>query len=403
MNEDKFDALEEAVREGGPQGALARLVETLRAEENLAQLFEALLMQKRYELGLPMQGADSLKDIPEEAQQTLEDCYVEACRTVGSLFLERGDIVGAWPYFQAIEEPEEVAEALERWSPPDDSGDADEHTVRNDTDSIVKVAFEQGAHPRRGFEIILSELGICQAISVFEHQFPYSREIKEHCAAKLVRQLYRELEERIRSDVEAREGEPPKETDVRSLIQNRKWLFEGQGCHVDVSHLQAVVRAASIVRDHEEIDLAVQLCEYGRNLARDYCGAATAPFEDYYNDCRILLRALLGEGSDGAVRYFAIKAQRAVPDEDGGHFAGEVSVHLLHRLGRHREAVEAYLHHLKGAPHPLNLAPSLSELCEFTREYESLLDFSREKGDLLQFTAALVRKSETEAETEPRD
>lgn len=405
MKDTHFEGLEQAIREQGPQAAFDRLVETLRGERKLPQLFEALLMKKRHELGLPLQGNESLSQLPEELQQTVEDYYIETCRTVGSLFLEQGDIAGAWPYFRAIDEPQKVAKALEGWTPPENPDDPDDpgDVAVSDCDAIVDIAFNQGANPRRGYELILSEYGTCRAITTFEHQFPFPDDVKESCGEMLVRQLYQELLEGIRSDVEQREGKPPEESDVRTLINDRKSLFGEHGYHIDLSHLQAVVRAAANLKNPEVIDLAVQMCEYGRNLARDFQSSERPPFDDYYNDYRIFLRALLGEGVDGAVRYFTAKADRAGPDEDGNHFAGEVLVYLLHRVARYREAVEAYFKYLKDASGPLTVSPSIAELCELAGDFDSLLDLSRQKQDVLQFTAALVKRAEKEAEIETPD
>jgi hypothetical protein len=389
MSQSAFEVLEAAAAAGAP-AVLDRLIETLRSERKLPQLFEALLMKKRHELGLPLTGSESLRDLPEELQATVEDFYIETCRTVGGLFLEEGDIAGAWPYFRAIDEPEAVAKALDAWVPPSET--SPESRPVNDCDAIIDIALHQGANPRRGYELILSQYGSCRAITVFEHQFPYRGEVREECGVRLVRQLYRELLEGIKSDVLRREGQVPQDASVRSLIAERPWLFENHGYHVDMSHLQAVVRAAPSLRSEPELRLVIEMCDYGRQLAKDFQVTERPPFEDFYGDHRILLRALVGEGVDGAVRYFKGKAERAGPDDEGGHLPGEVLVHLLSRAGRHHEAIEAYLEYLRNAPGPLRTAPSLAELCERAGDFTSLLELSRERQDLLQYGAALVKR-----------
>jgi hypothetical protein len=422
MSESHFDILERAIREDGPQAALGRLIEALKAERKLPQLFEACLMRKRHELGLPIQGTDSLDDLPEEFHQTVEDYYVETCRTVGSLYLEEGDIAGAWPYFRAIDEPEKVARALDSWAPPPapedpesaESADSAESApgsgvnhrdTSTDTsvDTLIDIAFNQAVSPRRGYELILAHQGTGRAVTVFEHQFPFSGKVKEICAGLLVRQVHGEVLEALRKAVEEREGQPPEEADIRPLIEGRSWLFDAGGHPGELSHLQAAVRAAAVVRDSRDLELGIQMCEYGRLLPRNFYGVERSPFEDFYNDYRILLRALAGEGTDGAVRYFRAKADSAAPADDGSHFAGEVVVHLLHRVGRHGEAIEAYDKYLRAAPGPFALAPPLVELCERAGDFDSLLEISREKEDLLQYTIALVKRSAGGAGVESTD
>jgi hypothetical protein len=384
-----FQSIEEVHRRAGTPAAFDRLIEVLREEKKFPQLFEAILMKHRHALGLSIHGTESLRELPEDLQATVESCYIDACRLVGELCIENGDLVGAWPYFRAIDEPKKVSEAIERWSPPSPGADPQPGTTQ-DTDAIVDIAFHQGVHPRRGYELILSQYGTCRAITVYEHQFPYRGEVREACCRMLVMQLYRDLEHSLRSDIERRGEKPAEGIDIRALIQDRPWLFSEHGYHVDLSHLQSVVRTAVVLGRTEDLDRVVQLCEYGRKLARQLQPNEPPPFDDYYNDYRIYLRALAGEGVDGAVRYFASKADRALGNEDCGPAAGEALVHLLVRAGRFREAIAAHLKYLADRTRPLTLAPSLIELSEKAGEFDQLLDFARSRDDLLQFTAGLV-------------
>jgi tetratricopeptide (TPR) repeat protein len=409
MNEPSFDALEATVQRAGIPALFDQLAEVLRAEKKYPQLFEALLMKKRHELGLPLQGGDTLRDLPEDKQVEVENYYVEVCRTVGGLFLESGDIVAAWPYFRAIDEPKLVAEAIERWQPSSvaATGGPESYDAGGSlTDAIVDIALNQGAHARRGYELVLSQYGVCRAITVFEHQMPFTGEVKEECGVLLVNRLYHDLLESVRADVMSREsasgegvpGEGASGTagvgdDLRKLIESRPWLFSSHGYHVDVSHLQSVVRISLGLRSREALEKALQMTEYGRRLARDFQSPDRPPFTDFYNDYRIFLQALLGTGIDGAVRYYAQQAERASPDEEGRHFPGEVLVYLLYRVGRYRDAIDAYLKHLKSTRAPLSIAPSLLELCERAGDYTKALETARDKGDLLQFAAGLVRKT----------
>ena len=394
MSDDPFVLLESTIDQNGAEAAFDKLAGVLREQKKYPQLFEALLMKKRHELGLPLQGTESISDLPEEIQVEVETYYIEACREVGGLFLEDKNISGAWPYFRAIDEPKKVAAALDTWKIDPSTEDEDQ---LNQLDEIVEIALTQGANPRRGYDLVLDNYGVCRAITIFEHQFPYKGDVRESCGLMLIHRLYGDLVENVRSDVESRreaQGESKdvdlSNADVRTLIEGREWLFEGFGYHVDISHLQSVIRIGATMKDKDGLEKAIQMAEYGRNLGRDFQHPDPAPFEDFYNDYRIFLRAVKGEGIDGAVRYFTQKAERYTPDEEGRHFPGEVLVHLLDRLGRHDEAIEAFLKYLKDLSGPLSVSPELSALCDASGDYTKLLETAKEKDDLLQFAAGLV-------------
>jgi hypothetical protein len=387
-------ALANVLEGRGAPAAFDKLAEILRSEKKLPQLFEALLMKKRHELGLPLLGTDTFRDLPEATQRQVEDYYIEVCREIGGLYLEQGDISGAWPYFRAIDEPKKIAEAIDAWQPPV-AGEASEtyETAGSKTDAIVDIALHQGANPRRGYELVLSQYGVCRAITVLEHQFPHAGDVKEECGGMLVRRLHRDLVESLRNDIRHREGAVPAESDVRVLIENRPWLFQDHGYHVDVSHLQSVIRASASFKNKDALELALQMTEYGRRLPRDFQMNDRPPFDDFYNDYRIFLQAIAGTGIDGAVRYFTQKADRASPDEDGKHFPGEVLVHLLYRVGRYKDAIEAHLKYLGSYRGPLSAAPTLFELCELAGDYSKVLEQAKSREDLLQYTAALVKQA----------
>ncbi|HLU49266.1 MAG TPA: hypothetical protein VK116_14320 [Planctomycetota bacterium] len=95
MTNDAFRALDEALARGGVEATFETLAQILRERKLYRQLFEALLMRKRRELGLPLEGGEAIRDLPEELQETVERAYVEICREVGRLFLAEGDIRSA--------------------------------------------------------------------------------------------------------------------------------------------------------------------------------------------------------------------------------------------------------------------------------------------------------------------
>ena len=54
MADEVFDALEQALRSGGPEAGFDLLVQKFREEKKYPLLFEARLMKSRHALGLPL-------------------------------------------------------------------------------------------------------------------------------------------------------------------------------------------------------------------------------------------------------------------------------------------------------------------------------------------------------------
>ena len=91
--------------------------------------------------------------------------------------------------------------------------------------------------------------------------------------------------------------------------------------------------------------------------------------------------------------------ERADPDEDGNNFPAEVLTFLLAQVGRPEDAIAVYIEHLKDAPGPLSVCPSLLQLSALAEDYSQLLETAREKDDLLQFGLGLVKRA---ASSEPK-
>src|SRR4051795_11385811 len=111
MSDSPFDQLAAAKSSAGPAAALDRLAETLLQQQDYHKLFDARMLKRKFELGLPLSRPSSLQDVPEEQRKIVEEAYVAAAREAGQLFLKQGDIPAAWMYLQVIREPQAVAEA----------------------------------------------------------------------------------------------------------------------------------------------------------------------------------------------------------------------------------------------------------------------------------------------------
>ncbi len=380
-----FDAVDQALADG-PAAALERLVAWQDERGDARGLLDALLLKARHELGLPLVQVGPLGEIPEPRRSQYEDRYVEAIRRVGRKLLDAGDVVGAWPYYRVLGEREEIARAIDAYTP---SGEPGDETLGQ----VVDVAFNQGVHPRRGFELILEHYGACSAITAFEH-LPPDEPTRTASADRLVRNLHDHLVANLRADI-ARRGQPlpPEGMPIGGLVEGRDWLFADDGYHIDISHLSAVVRMSPLLTDPATIALAVGLTDYGRNLSERHRYAGEPPFEDTYADHAVYLRALLGEDVDAAIAHFLSKLPPAnAPPDDEERFIdpipAQVLVRLLVRLGRPEEAIEVASEHLAGLPDSALGCPNVAQLCQMAGRPDRLAQLAREHGDLVHYVAA---------------
>src|SRR5262245_46362901 len=108
---DPFHQLSET-KSAGAAAVFEKLLDTLKAQKDYHRLFDATLMRKKHELGLPLMRPASLDDVPSDKRTEFEKTYVESAREVGQLFLQAGQIANAWLYFRTIREPEPISKAL---------------------------------------------------------------------------------------------------------------------------------------------------------------------------------------------------------------------------------------------------------------------------------------------------
>lgn len=374
--EDAFDLVEQSLRSGGSEAAFDFLVNTFREQRNYPLLFEARLMKKRHELNLPLIQVESLDDVSNETRRAYDEGLIEAAREVGGLFLAEGDILRAWPYFRAIGEVGPVAAAIERIEPGEG------------IEPIIEIAFLEGVHPQKGFELILAHHGICRAISSFE-QYP-GRKGREGVLGVLVRSLHRELIASLKRAISRAEGQAPETESVPQLIENREWLFGEYDYYVDTSHLVSVLRFSLESNDRETLALALELTEYGKRLSSQFQYRSDPPFENFYDDHAVYLRAILGQDIDGAIAHFCHKLADIDPNEGDGS-AAQVVVGFLARLERYPEAIDISLKHLRGLSPNQLACPSVLQLCQRSGNYQKVIELAREQRDLLSFTAGVLQ------------
>ena len=385
-NTDAFDALDRTLAAEGPGAALDRLVATLADRGEFRALLDAMLLKARHDLGLPLIHAGGFGELPEAVRTQYEDRYVEALRDVGRRLLDAGEIAAAWPYYRAIGEKGPVVEAIEAYRPP---AEPDERLGQ-----VIEVAFNQGAHPTKGYALILEHYGACSAITAFDH-LPPEEATRVPCADRLVRHLHAQLVASLRAEIAARgQVVPPEGTSIPDLMAGRPWLFADDAYHLDVSHLAATVRTAPMLEDPATIALAAELADYGRHLSDRHKYEGESPFEQTYEDHGLYLNALIGRDVEAALDHFRGKLPAPEPDSDPRpeeSLPAQVLVRLLVRLGRLDEAIDVAAGHLRGVPDAALFCPGLAQLCHRAGRPDRLAPLARAGGDLVNYTAAILQ------------
>src|SRR5215475_7351485 len=157
-----FAEIQEAFRTNGAEAVFDLLIHDARETGNFRVLFDASILRVRHRLGLSLIETQPVADLTPEQRTAYETAFREAARDAGGLCLGNGDIVNAWPYFKAIGERGPIAVAIDRF----DGGE--------NLDRIIEIAFQEGANPRKGFELILKHHGTCRAITWFGGLRDYS-------------------------------------------------------------------------------------------------------------------------------------------------------------------------------------------------------------------------------------
>jgi hypothetical protein len=383
-----FDALERPLGRRGPREAIEQLIDHMEEAGDYRLLLNALLLRARHELGLPLIQVGGLSSLAEPVRTQFEERYVEAIRRVGSKFLAAGEIPTAWAYFRAIAEPEPVRAVLEVYRPDDDA---------ERLGHVIDVAFNQGANPRRGFELILDHYGICSAITALEQVPPGDLAIQIACIERLIGRLHAQLVSSLRADLAQRGHPAPAEAaSIAELIAGRDWLFADEAYHNDISHLSTTVRYSILVSDPATLALAVDLTEYGRRLASRLQYEGMPPFERTFDDHRVFLRALLGLDVDAAIGHFRNKVEAVAGDDLESSMPAQVLVNLLVRVGRIDEAIDLAAERLAHLPEQALTCPSLAQLCQQRGRMDRLAEVARQRGDMVHFLAARLQDKTVE-------
>ena len=355
------------------------LEEVLRQERDFHRLFDAKLMKTRHQLGLPITQPTSLDNIPSDHQNAFREAYVSAAREVGQLLLENDQLTDAWAYFRTIGEPELVREVIDKVSIPQDSDES--------FDEILNVALYEGAHMVKGLEFLLKTHGTCNSVTTLSQlQQQMTFEERRQSAALLVRQIYDDLQYSLRSDLESRSPGVSGSASVRELITGQDVLFAEGNYHIDVSHLHSIVGfARSLTSDDPELELAIELCEYGSRLTDTLQYPGNPPFVRYYEGHLQFLNALAGRGAGDVLDWFGERMKDE--DEDAGkRLVAFVILDLGQRTGQEEEALSRTASVLGPVEEPDGF--SFTALCVERNRLDLLEETATSRDDVIAWATA---------------
>jgi hypothetical protein len=318
---------------------LNALEQTLLEQKEYHRLFDARMMRVRRRMELPLTQPASINGVPAEKEAEFREAYMAVAREVGKLFLEDHALADAWAYFRTIGDPAPVKQALEELAAPTESG--------SQLDDLISLALYEGAHIVLGLRLLLRSHGTCNTITamgqLMSQMTPAER---NQSAALMVKHLYTDLQYSLTRHTESREPEIPKDLSIAELVSGRSWLFEEGNYHIDISHLHSTVGfARHLTSEDPELLLAIELCQYGRQLDSPLRYPGEVPFDDFYTAHSHFLKAIAGIDVDAALACFAERLTSEA-DPQNQKLTAFVIVDLGQRTGRVSQTLEMVGQHL---------------------------------------------------------
>ena len=359
---------------------------TLIDQGDFHRLFDAKLMRVRSQLGLPITQPTSLRNIPEDHEPAFREAYTMAAREVGQRFLEAGQLADAWAYFRTISETDSVRAAIAKKVtelPPEPGPGLDE---------LLNLALYEGAHVVEGLKLLLKTHGTCNTVTAMSQVLPQmTQDERRAAAAVMVRNIYTDLQANVRRDVERRLPTLKPNASLRELIMGRDFLFAEGGYHIDVSHLHSTVSfARHLERSCPELQMAIELSEYGAQLAEQLRYPGDVPFDDYYAANNHFLNALAGVDVDDSMNYFIDRLKKE-PDAPDQRMIAFVIADLGQRVNRTNMAIEAAAPFLKQMEDPSGF--SFTAYCVNAGRLDILEASAREDNDVLRLATVMMMKS----------
>ncbi len=365
----------------------------MRRDARYPELFEALKMLHRIELGLPAVHTDlsgahvaTQQDaLSPELQDQLDKKLLGACAEVGTALMRAGNLQEGWMYLRAVGDRQATADAMR-----------DVPVTQDNLDTVLGLLVHEAIDVARGTKLSLEMRGTCNTITMLDSVVSMrGRADQQAAVGTLIEHVHAELLSSLKSDIVRREkcdetSPVHSETSLETLLSTRPTLLRDGTYHLDTTHLSSTVRFARILDNEQQLRLAVDLAQYGRQLHSQYQYPSEEPFADLYPMSLGMFRALLGEHVDSALKMFLQKAESLDPQEHGT-VAIETYADLLTRVGRPAEALQFLIKKMPRGMRPFGIAPSLLELAEASQDFQAMLSHAKERGDLVGYAAALLQ------------
>ena len=411
-HDDIFSQLAATASAAGAAAMFDTLAASLKARGRWHALFDLRLLEARISLELPatgeLTGRGGEGDVSAADRDQLDERSLAACREVGWPLLEAGQVAAAWMYLRAAAAPAEVAEKLAGLAhgitaSEENLQNLDNEEIAARLQEIVHVALWEGLDPALGINLIIRTQGTCNSITAYEQavsRLPARRQAP--AAGVLVHHLHREVTSALAADLAQRGAAVMAvDTSAASMIPLLDLLREVGGAddgsiHVDVSHLQSVLRIARVCTDLDVIREAWELACYACRLPAEVVYPGEPPFENVGESSRMFFGAHLGHDMDRSIGFFRRSAARARLEESGT-LPSDTLVLLLSRLSRPAEALHAALERPAEGPMPSTMLasgmlPSLVELATAADSWDELLAACRERGDEITYAATLASR-----------
>ncbi len=379
---DIFDTLNET--KSDPAAMLDRIIQHLRESRRPMELFEALKMRTRHQLGLSLLPPAEQPTCPEDVERQLEAGLLAACRETGTMLIADGRVGEGWMYLRPTGDLQLGKQLIAEVPITDDN-----------YDEMIQVLLHEGVDVGRGYQAVLDHQGTCNSITMFEQSLSgRSKSDQRLAAACLLDHLYKELSESVRGDIMRREAPAGDDESLVDMIETRAWLLGEGGYHVDTTHLQSTVRIASVLEHPEQWQKAWELTQYGKRLHHQLQYPGDEPFVDFYPAYATFYSILLGNDVEAGLKQFQRKAT-SVDATQQGTGPIETYVDLLDRVGRHGDAVNAAIELMPDEVPAQRVVPLLIEIAGRdkgggrTETLAAIAAYCRRRGDILGCAAAL--------------
>ncbi len=377
-----FDLIRADAGNNDVAAALDKLVVSLTETRQYHPLFEALKMQTRHRLNLPLVYDSEREKLDAETQTEFDNRLLDACRTVGQLLIADQKLGEAWVYLQPLDDRELVEPLIENYKVTDDNAD-----------EVIDIALMQLAAPATGFRLVLERYGTCDAISTFESiAHTFDAESRARLAEMLTAHLHGGLAEHLKNHLA--EHKLASDLSFKDLVQTQDKILTDAGPLVDMTHLASTLRIGRCANSRDAYLQLCELAEYGCLFDEFYESGGDWPFEDIFDDHRIYFRALAADTADAEAVAQAIELfdqrSRSTQDDPFHPVSDEVFVDLLFRLGKTTEAIKVSLERLSKREELIGIALPVHQMATEPEHFRMLESHYLAENDLLGFTVAVL-------------